>query len=685
MYQINKNFGDTVINLKSQNSQDRELSTITSELYSSSVTLRLLYIDNSPIFNPSFETVFLQNDSFDFELEWTHAETLDQALQCLQEQSFEVILLSLGLSSVQGLEIFTTVKGKTLNIPILVITSPESHQQKLALQCLKQGAKDYLVQEPSLFSSPVAHELFSYSLFHAIERLKLQQDIQKYQTQVQTLDPEWQEKVTNDQLIHQRLKTAEAQMRGFLDAINDIVLILDVKTQDIQVVPTRSEVIYPNTFDIIQETLNLLIDDESSPEFWQIIERSLANKTQLDLEYCLSLNNQELWFSARVSPLSPEQVIWVARDISTDKQSQEQLQQQLAAIETAIDGIALLKDEKFIYLNSAHVNLFGYNYPEELLGKSWKELYSAAEISRFEREVFPQLAQHKSWRGEATATRKDGTSFAEEVSLSFTHDGTLICVFRDITERKKAEQEIFKILEKEQELSAIKSGFITRMSHEFRTPLAIISSSVGILESFDHKLSDTNKQKHFQKIQTQIQHITNLLDEILLMNPAPAEVNPLTFNPKPLNVLQFCQTLVQETQLSSLNTHHIHLTCQQHCQLHQVVLDEKLLQHILTHLLSNAIKYSPDGSKIDFCLNLREDWIRFQIRDFGIGIPVKEQKQVFQSFYRAQNVGTIQGTGLGLSIVKKCLDLHSGRIRVESLVDEGTTFTVKLPLKTEEL
>lgn len=688
MYPIKNNMRDKVVSLEPQKNKARQPQAITSNIHTSSAIIHLLYIDNNPTQNPSFDSLFRQNQSFEFELEWTQAQTLEKALQYLQEQAFEVILLSLDFPNHQVLEILKTLKAQVPNAPIIAVTPPEEKKHKLALECIKNGAKNYLIKNLDILNNQVDQQLFFHSLCNAIECLRTQQELRSYQTKLQKINQELQEKeqekIISDQLMEERLKTSEAQMRGFLDAINDIVLILEIKTQDIQVVPTRSEMIYQNTADIIQETINLLTDDESAENFWQVIERSLTSKTSLDLEYCLSLNSQELWFSTRISPLSKEQVIWVARDISTHKQSQEQLQKQLAAIEAAIDGIALLKEGKFIYLNSAHVDLFGYDNPEELLGQNWQELYSHAEITRFEQEVFPQLAQQRFWRGEATATRKDGTTFAEDVSLTLAADGTLICVCRDITERKNAEQEIFKTLKKEQELSELKSNFITTMSHEFRTPLAIISSSAGILETFDHKLSEDQKQKHFQKIKAQIQHIINLLDNILLINQA--EASQLTFNPKPLNLVHFCQTLTQEMQRSHLNTHQINFIFKKYHQLSQAVVDEKLLRHILTHLLSNAIKYSPDGADIDFCLSLRENWISLQVRDLGIGIPLKEQKQVFQSFYRAQNVGTIQGTGLGLSIVKKCLDLHSGCITVESELGEGTTFTVTLPLiQTEEL
>lgn len=115
------------------------------------------------------------------------------------------------------------------------------------------------------------------------------------------------------------------------------------------------------------------------------------------------------------------------------------MQRHLAAIEAAVDGIAILREEHYLHINQAHLELFGYTHPDELIGQSWKRLYPPQEVDRFEQEVFPVLEQQRAWQGEATALRKDGTPFAEGLSLTLTDDGLLICVCRDISDRKQAE------------------------------------------------------------------------------------------------------------------------------------------------------------------------------------------------------------------------------------------------------
>jgi signal transduction histidine kinase len=207
--------------------------------------------------------------------------------------------------------------------------------------------------------------------------------------------------------------------------------------------------------------------------------------------------------------------------------------------------------------------------------------------------------------------------------------------------------------------------------------------------------------------------MTILLDDVLLVGKAGA--GKLEFNPTPIDLVQFCEDLVEELQLSNKNQPGITFAYQGNCTKAiegttdlLPLLDEKYLRHIFDNLLSNAIKYSPNGGTVRFNLTCFSDSVKrsyseerasallrlrkhgakqqsadravFQVQDEGIGIPAEDVPHLFESFHRARNVGMIQGTGLGLAIVKQCVDLHGGEILVESEVGSGTTFTVTLPL-----
>ena len=238
------------------------------------------------------------------------------------------------------------------------------------------------------------------------------------------------------------------------------------------------------------------------------------------------------------------------------------------------------------------------------------------------------------------------------------------------------QMELRLALEKEKEVNELKSRFISMTSHEFRTPLTTILSSAELLQYNSHKWPQEKKVVHFERIHSNIQHLVELLNDVLIIGQA--EAGKLEFNPEPLDLVQFCCSLVEDLQLSAGSKHTISFSCQ-YPEL-ECCLDEKVLRHILTNLLSNAIKYSPTGSKVNFELACQNGQAIFQIQDFGIGIPEEDQQHLFESFHRAKNVVNIPGTGLGLAIVKRSVDLCGGEISFKSEVGVGTTFIVTIPL-----
>ncbi|MDB9458831.1 hybrid sensor histidine kinase/response regulator [Dolichospermum circinale CS-545/17] len=244
--------------------------------------------------------------------------------------------------------------------------------------------------------------------------------------------------------------------------------------------------------------------------------------------------------------------------------------------------------------------------------------------------------------------------------------------------------ELSQALEKEKELNQLKSRFITMASHEFRTPLAIISSSSGILQNFSDRLSEKRKQEHLETIQNTIKHIIQVLDDVLMINQAEAEKIELKL--EPLDIIKFCRHLKEEIE-ASFRSHEIDFYIDLGDEIFNnyqlVLIDKKLLRQIITNLVTNAIKYSPDHKLVNFSLSRKDNQLIFKISDYGIGIPPSDQVHLFEYFQRGSNVGTLPGTGLGLSIVKKCVDLHQGEITLDSELGKGTVFTVILPFLKE--
>ncbi|MBD2775602.1 PAS domain S-box protein [Iningainema tapete] len=348
-------------------------------------------------------------------------------------------------------------------------------------------------------------------------------------------------------------------------------------------------------------------------------------------------------------------------------------------------------DGNFIKGNQKLCEILGYSQ-EEILNKNFRNITYPEDIQVYLNKLQELIAGGvEIFSIEKRYLHKNGNVIWVNLTVSLIRDPVgkpiyVIGVVKDIRDRKQAEEDIRKALEKEKELSELKSRFISMTSHEFRTPLAVITSSAGILKSFSHKLDEQQKQKHLQCIQTYVQHTTQLLDDILLINKA--EAGKLAFEPTCINLVDFCRSLVEEIQLSSPN-HSLaffpqYLGTSTDARF-TPCMDKKLLRQILSNLLSNAVKYSPEGSNVQIDLLVQDKSAVFLIKDEGIGILPQEQQNLFEPFYRGSNVGNKPGTGLGLAIVNKCIDLHRGRITVASQVRVGTTFRVELPLITSNV
>jgi len=249
----------------------------------------------------------------------------------------------------------------------------------------------------------------------------------------------------------------------------------------------------------------------------------------------------------------------------------------------------------------------------------------------------------------------------------------------DITEKKETVDKIKSAFVREKELNELKSNFISSTSHEFRTPLATLFSSVELIEHYDKTKSDEKKFYHLNRIKDIVKYMTKMLDNILMINKA--EVDKIEFEPEMINLKSLCSEILEDIIISASDNHFIDQVLEGNTE--RVFMDPNLTRHILTNLLSNAVKYSPDGGKILFKTEVFDDKVVFTIRDEGIGIPEEDVKNMFQYFFRARNSRTIPGTGLGLSIVKKSVEVHKGEIEFTSAEKNGTTFIVSLPANTK--
>jgi PAS domain S-box-containing protein len=269
----------------------------------------------------------------------------------------------------------------------------------------------------------------------------------------------------------------------------------------------------------------------------------------------------------------------------------------------------------------------------------------------------------------------------EPLSDSSNGVDEILCVIRNVTERKHMEESLLMAFDKEKELSELKSRFITLASHEFKTPLSTILSSVFFLENYTGVDYDKEKLVHTNRIKRSVNTINGTLNEFLTLQKYEEDEVKVEFTN--ITIPDFINELISEIDPArriNQTIEYQHTGIQQTC-----AMDTHILWSILTNLISNALKYSKEGSCIQIQSSILNKELILVVKDHGIGIPMKDQKNIFGLFYRAANAINFKGTGLGLHIVDKNIKLLNGTIEFKSKENEGTEFTLKLPIENTHM
>ncbi len=341
---------------------------------------------------------------------------------------------------------------------------------------------------------------------------------------------------------------------------------------------------------------------------------------------------------------------------------------------------------KFLEINRAMVEILGYPNSEILYRTPTRDLYASdddylAWSERMKRNGYVKelIVKMKRYDGELIWVEINGKQVYKD-GILFYNEGSV----QDVTDRIRYQMEmkehvameVARALEKEKQLGDLRSQFITMTSHEFRTPLSSILTSSELLEHYGHSWSIEKQKIHLKRIQDAVKHIISMMDDVLFLGKADA--GKLQFVKEPLDLDDYVGGIVREYQESERFSHDIRFESRDDC--HGVFGDKKLIRQILTNLLSNAIKYSPQASRIIVRLGRDGDFATLEVEDEGIGIPEGLRDQIFEPFFRAENVGDITGTGLGLPIVKRSVETHCGTITVSGKLSTGTKFCVSLSI-----
>lgn len=385
-----------------------------------------------------------------------------------------------------------------------------------------------------------------------------------------------------------------------------------------------------------------------------------------------------------------EQVEQVRQSQSALQQSEQRFRK---AVEEAPQPMMILaEDGEVMTLSRTWTDITGYTRDQIKTLDAWTELAYGTR-KKENREHVHNLFDLKERvdEGEFIIRCADGTYRTwvfSSTPLGQLPDGrrVLISIAADVTKQKRAEilasenQRLKASFHKERERNSLIQRIISALSHDLRTPLTVISSSRDLLSNYFDQLTPEKRLDKLDAIGRQVQFALELLEDTV--NMARGNLSDTPFRPEPVNIALLCQVSIDEIQIANKLQHKLQFNCLN--EIEKVSLDETLVNRILLNLLSNAIKYSPEDSEIWLELDQYGDWVVLRVIDKGIGIKEGDLPNIFEPFYRARDVQSVQGTGLGLSIVKDCVDRHEGRIHVQSTHGQGSTFTVELPYKAVE-
>ena len=249
----------------------------------------------------------------------------------------------------------------------------------------------------------------------------------------------------------------------------------------------------------------------------------------------------------------------------------------------------------------------------------------------------------------------------------------------EIKKRKQAETKIKNSLKKERELNDLKTKFLSLVSHEFKTPLSGILSSATLIGKYKKEEQQANREKHLDTIRNKVHYLTNILNDFLSIERL--ESGKVNYKFEEFSLVGLVNEVVYSANINLKNGQEISYPSDiEDCILKQ---DKSVLELVLSNLLSNAIKYSDEDTLIKFEIERIDKMLEFKVTDSGIGIPEKDQKHIFERYFRAENALLNQGTGIGLNIAQVHLQNLGGDISFESIENEGSTFVVKIPIKYE--
>ena len=597
------------------------------------------------------------------------AGSLADTLESLGNNDPDIILLDLNLPDSKGLDTLTTVAREHPQIAIVVISG--GYGEEIGLSTVSIGAQDYLVK------GKYDIDTLSKSINYAIERKKIERKLQLAKEKYQT--------IFDNSAVAITVANDQEQIISWNKFTENL---LGMNKDDLFLKPVSS--FYPDTEWTKIRTCNIRQKKKQ-----QHLESRMIKKDGSIIDVEISLNILKNSKNMLIGSVA------VINDITEQKQIHDILERKEKNLEAIFDAAPIemmLVDENMI-VRQANEAI------KQMLQKDFKEIIGrkigvalnciicicnnnecdatpACQNCSITKTLKNVLASKKPIRdAEFQFTlRKSNRETTPWLSLSVeptmidnrTH---LVVAVDDISNRKAAEQKLKETME-------LKSQFVSTVSHELRTPLACIKEGVTIV--LDNVVGKINKeQRNFLEIANRnIERLATLVNDLLDFQKLGA--GKMKFNLVEDDICLVTEE-VYKTMLSVAKKKEITLILEHKNNLPKIKFDTNRIIQVLTNLISNAIKFTPEKGQITISIRQENEDMAISIRDTGMGIPKDDLPKIFERFYRVQRPGKeIQGTGLGLAIVNEIIKTHKGRIDVESHVNHGTTFTVFLPLSSQK-
>ena len=570
--------------------------------------VQVLHVDDDPEFADLTATFLERTDD---RLAVSTATSADAGLDHLADGEFDCVVSDYDMPGRNGIEFLRAVREHDIDLPFILFTGKGS--EEVASDAISAGVTDYLQKT----SGSDQYEVLANRITNAVAQHRTEAELAEANLILETIQK-------NLPVVVFTLDTDGVFTRSEGGALEQLEM-------------EPGEAVGESIFELfgdhadVPSQVRRALDGESVEATNEIGDRVFRS-----------------WYEPVFDDGDVVGIVGHSVDITERVEYERELEARSTAMEASIDGMAVLDaDETYEFVNEAHADIYGYDDPEAFAGESWRMCYEADELERFETEIMPELYERGGWRGEAVGLRKDGSTFPQELSLSLTEDERVICVVRDVAERREYERELEQRNERLAEFASV-------VSHDLRNPLRVAEGRVDLLRE-DHD------EEHLDAIDRSLDRMDRIIGDVLWLARHGRDIGSV--DPVPL------AEVVESAWMTAVEDERAELTvAPAESALPDIEADRDRLRQLLENLFRNSVEHGNEG--VTVTVGGTADG--FYVADDGPGIPADERDEVFDAGYSTAD----DGTGFGLRIVEQVVDAHGWAIQVAESEAGGARFEI---------